>query len=110
MSTSLDSRHWDERVWSVATRSIPVIIQLVLGVLLIAMWLLGKRAFVPQDTIENLRVTLLVATAIAFGISLFAGGALVSRESSTLRGVGLSFAASGIVALIGGVGYAFSIY
>lgn len=110
MSTSMSSRHWDERVWSVATRSAPLIIQLVLGVLFLAMWLLGKSAFVPQDTIENLRVTLLVATAIAFGVALAIGGVLVSRESSTARGIGLGVAVSGIVVLVGGVGYAFWIY
>ena len=44
MTTSVDSSKWNERVWSVATRSGPIVIQFVLGLVLISMWLLGKTS------------------------------------------------------------------
>jgi hypothetical protein len=97
----------DERAWSAATRSAPITIQLVLGVLLITMWLLGKSSFLAHDTRAGERATLLVAIGITALIGLLAGGALVTRGSSTARGIGLSVAASAAVVLIGGAGYAF---
>lgn len=100
------ARRLNERVWSVSARSSLLVIPLVVGVLLFAMWLLEKW-FVTQS---GERATLLFATAIAVAISLVVGGALFSSESSTTRGIGLSLMASAAVVLIGGVGFAFWLF
>ena len=110
MSTALGKGRWDERVWSVATRSGPIVIQFVLGAVLISGWLLGKTSFVHHDNRAGERVSLLIATAIAFGISLVVAGALFSRDSSRSRGIGLSVAASAVIVLIGGVSIAYLLF
>jgi hypothetical protein len=111
-------RDMDPQVWSVATRSAPFTIQLTFVVLAVATWLLGKwRSAQPKvatvdayDTMAGTRVTLLVATAIAVAISLIAGCVLLTRESSTARGVGIGLAGSALVTLIGAVTYAYWIF
>jgi hypothetical protein len=103
-------RRSDARAWSVATRSAPFVIQLVLGVLMIAMWLVGKWSIVERDTRAGDHASLLIATGITVVIALLAGGALLSRQSTTTRAIGLSVAASALVVLIGGVGYAFYLF
>lgn len=105
--TAVNSRPLDERVWSVATRSSPIVIQLVLGVLLIAMWLLGNWSSTGHDDAHAARLALLVATGITVVISLIVAAALLRRDSSTTRGIGLSTAASAAVTLIGAIPYAF---
>ncbi len=100
------SRRLNEQTRTVATRSALFVIPLVVGVLLIAMWLLRKWSITPSGE----RPTLLVATGIAVAISLVAGGALSTRESSTTRGIGLSLVAAAAVVLIGGVAFAFWLF
>ena len=105
--SAIGSRRLDDRVWSVATRSSPVVIQLVIGTLLIATWLLGRWSFVSADATDGPRSAVLGATGITVAISLIVAGALVRRSSSTARGLGLSTAACAAVALIGAIPYAF---
>ncbi|MDT7758296.1 MAG: hypothetical protein QOH27_4194 [Mycobacterium sp.] len=99
------SRRLDDRVWSVATRSSPVVIQFVLGVLLVATWLLRRWPLV-SNTVDAPRAEVLVATGIAVAISVGVAVALFRRDSSMARGIGLSTAASAAVVLIGAIPYA----
>jgi hypothetical protein len=110
VSTPVGGRRLDERLWSVATRSSAVVVQFVLGALIIAWRLLGGRSFAAHDVVENYRMALLTASGIVLVISLLVGAVLFSRPSSALRGVGLSVAASGVVASIAGVLYVFWIH
>lgn len=105
MSSPVGDRRLDERVWSVATISSAVVFQCVLGVLVISWRLLGGRSFAADDVVENFRMALLMASGIVLVIGLLIGGVLVTRSSPVLRGVGLSVAASGVVASLMGVMY-----
>jgi hypothetical protein len=104
------TRRLDQRVWAVATWSIPFVIQLVTGAVLIAMWLIGKWTPLQPNTSAETRSTLLIGIGIAVVIFLAVAAALVTRPSSTTRGVGLGTAASAAIILIGGVVYAFWIF
>lgn len=110
MSASVDSRRRDEQFWSIATRSGPIVIQCVLGVLVIAQWLLGKSSFIHHDDRAGERASLLIATAVAFGISLLVAGVFCSQRSSRARGIGLSVVASACIVLIGGAWVAFLLF
>jgi hypothetical protein len=105
--TAVNSRPLDERVWSAATRSSPIVIQFVLGVLLIATWLLGSWSRTGHDGAHAPRLALLVATGITVVISVGVAAALIRRDSSTARGIGLSTAASAAIVVIGAIPYAF---
>jgi hypothetical protein len=102
---TVDSRRLDDRVWSVATRSSPIVIQFVLGMLLVATWLLGRWPLI-SSTVDAPRAELLAATGIAVVISVGVAAALFRRHSSMARGIGLSTAASAAVVLIGAIPYA----
>jgi hypothetical protein len=102
----VDDGRWNERVWRVATLSGPIVIQFVLGVLLIAMWLLGKSSGAP-DTRGSESAVIATAIGITCILSLAAVSVLVTRGSSIARGIGLSVAASALIVLIGGVGVAY---
>ena len=110
MSSPAATRRLDQRVWTVATWSIPFVVQLVTGAVLIAMWLIGKWTPLQPNTSAGTRSTLLTAIGIAVGIFLVVAAALVTRSSSTTRGVGLGTAASAAIVLIGGVVYAFWLF
>ena len=98
-----------ERMWAVATWALPFATQLVFGVLLASMWLLGRAGF-HDDTFSGQRTVLLLATAAAVVIALVVGAAAFTRASSTARGIGLGAAASAAVVAIGAVVYAFCIF
>jgi hypothetical protein len=110
VSAPVGDRRLHERVWSVATTSSVVVVQFVLGALVITWWLLGGRSFVAHDVVENFRMALLTASGIVLVAALIVGGLLFSRPSPVPRGVGLSVAASGVVASIMGVAYVFWIH
>jgi hypothetical protein len=105
VSTPVGGRRLDERVWSVATISSAVVVQFVLGALIVAWRLLGGHSFAADDVVEDFRMALLTASGVVLVIALLVGGLLVSRRSPVLRGLGLSVAASGVVASIMGVAY-----
>jgi len=94
----------DDRVWAVAVRSSPLTIQLVLGVLFAALWLMGWSRGWPTTTRAEERANILIATAAAATIGLAAGAALLIRSEPTVRGYGLGVLGSSVVILIGGVG------
>ena len=104
------TRRLDQRVWAVATWTIPVVVQLVTGAVLVAMWLIGRWTALQPDSSAGTRSTLLIAVGIAVVIFLAVAAALVRRASSTTRGIGLGTAASAAIILIGGVVYAFWIF
>jgi hypothetical protein len=87
----------DPRAWSVATRSAPLTIQVVFGVVIIVHWLLGNQS--P-----------LVAVVLTVAVAVLACGVPVARKSATVCGIGLGLAGSGAVTLVGGVGYAYWIF
>ncbi|WP_319449904.1 MULTISPECIES: hypothetical protein [unclassified Mycobacterium] len=105
MPPTVDSRRLDVRVWSIATRSSPVVIQFVLGVLLVATWLLGRWSLF-SGAADAPRAEVLAATGIAVVLSVGVAAALFRRDSSMARGIGLSTAASAAVVLIGAIPYA----
>ncbi len=105
MTRTLGSRRPDERVWYVATWSTPIVIQIVLGAMIFAMWLLRKAGF-HDDTRAGERTLLLTAIGIAVVISLAVAGVMLRQKSPTKRGIGLCVAGSAAVVLIGGSAYA----
>jgi hypothetical protein len=110
-------REIDPHVWTAATRSAPFTIQLIFVMLAVATWLLGKCSTAQHatgmnayDTMAGTRLTLLAATAITVAISLILGWVLLTRESATARGIGVGFAGSALVTLMGAVIYAYGIF
>ncbi|MEB4209207.1 hypothetical protein [Mycobacterium sp. 94-17] len=89
----------DERAWRTATWSAPFVVQIVLGLLLITMWLLGKAFTTESGSSE--RTWMLTATAITTLVSLTFGAELMQSPSPRNRGLGLSVAASSAVVLAG---------
>lgn len=106
VTPSLGSRRVDERVWSAATWSAPIVIQLVFSGMFVAMWLLGK-AGLHNDTPAGQRTTFLIAMGLAVVISLVTASLLWRRTSPKTKGVGLAAAGSAAVVLIGGLAYAY---
>jgi hypothetical protein len=98
--STIGARRFDDRAWTVATRSAPVVIQVVLGLLLVSTWLLGRWSLAPRSAV-------LAATGIAMVVSLVVAAGLLGRGSPTARGLGLSAAACAAIVLIGAVPYAF---
>lgn len=111
MSTAVGKSRWDERVWSVATRSLAIVFPIVVVALVFVLWLLARVIVpVPEDTVANFHVSVLVACGVTFVIALLVGFALVRRESAPVRGIALSVAASGVVLLIIGVSNVLWVY
>lgn len=94
-----------ERMWTVATWALPFAIQVVFGMLLVSIWLLGKAGF-HNDIVSGPRSVLLLGTAMAVVIALVVATAVFTRASSTARGISLGTASSAAVVAIGAVVYA----
>jgi hypothetical protein len=107
MPSGATLREFDARAWSTATWSAPFVVQLVVGVLLVVMGLLGKWPFATHGAHAGARPWLLTATVIATLVSLVISGVLLGSQSSRRRGLGLSVAGSSAVVLVGGVLFAF---
>lgn len=107
--STVRARKFDDRTWTVATRSAPVVIQVILGLLLISTWLLGRWSVVA-DAEHAPRVAVLGATGIAVVFSLGVAVGLLFRDAGAARGVGLSTAACAAIVLIGAVTYAFWLF
>ncbi|WP_240631730.1 hypothetical protein [Mycobacterium colombiense] len=108
MPAFLRVRDFDERAWRTATLSAPFVVQIVLGLLLTTMWVLGKAPFTTEGG-HSERTWMLTATAITTLVSLALGAAFVRSSSPRNRGLGLSVAASSVVVLVGGTVYAYLI-
>ena len=98
-----------ERMWTVATWALPFAIQVVFGMLLVSIWLLGKAGF-HNDIVSGPRSVLLLGTAMAVVIALVVATAVFTRASSTARGISLGTSSSAAVVAIGAVVYAFCIF
>ena len=104
--STVPAQRFDDRTWTVATRSAPVVVQVILGLLLISTWLLDRWSLVG-DAAHASRVAVLGATGIAVVLSFGAAVGLLVRDSAAARGIGLSTAACAAIVLIGGLAYAF---
>lgn len=106
MPSLLRVRDLDAGAWRVATLSAPFVVQIVLGLLLATMWVLGKGPFMTERG-HSERSWMLVAAAITTLVSLAVAAALVKSPSSRNRGLALSVAGSSATVLIGGIVYAY---
>ena len=93
----------DARDWRTATWSALFIVQLLLGVLLVVMWLLGKWPFAAHSPHGGERAWMMTSTAITTLASLGISVGLLGSQSSRHRALGLSLACSSVVVLIGGM-------
>lgn len=99
-------RDLDNRAWRTATLSVPFVVQIVLGLLLLAMWLLGKGLYTTEGG-HSERGWMLAAAVVTTLVSLALAAALLRSPSPRNRGLALSIAASSAVVLIGGTLYAY---
>lgn len=88
----------DSRVWSTATWSSPFTTQLVLALVIVTSWLLGR--WLPGTG----AVVLFVAGA---AVTFVLCAVLTKSASSRARGLALSVAGSFVVVLVGGFVYGF---
>lgn len=92
-------RDMDDRAWSTATWTAPIIAPLVLGTMFILLWLLGKLPVFPVHEcawfIAGAVVTPLISTPVSI--------AMLTSSSSRIRGLALSIIGSSVVVVIGGV-------
>ncbi len=98
----------DARTWRTATLSAPFVVQLVLGLLLGAIWALGKGPFTTESG-HSERALMLSATIVTTLVSLFFSAVLLTSPSPRNRGLSLSVAGSAATVLIGGAFYAYLI-
>lgn len=101
-------RDLDTRAWRTATLSAPFAVQLVLGLLLVAMWALGKGPFTTESG-HSERAMMIAAAGVAALVSLLFSAVLLTSPSARNRGLSLSIAGSAVVVLIGGAFYAYLI-
>ncbi len=102
-------RDLDARVWRAATWSAPFVVQGILGLLLIAMWALGKWPFPTHSAYAGERTWMLTATLVTTLTSLVFSGALWQSPLPRHRGLSLSIAGCSVVVLIGGIIFAYLI-
>lgn len=100
----------DARAWRTATWSAPFVVQGILGLLLIAMWALGKWPFPTHSAYGGERTWMLTATVITTLTSLVFSVALWQSPSPRNRGLSLSIAGCSVVVLIGGSIFAYLIF
>ena len=99
-------RDLDAQAWRTATLSAPVVVQMVLGLLLVTMWALGKGLFTTESG-RGERGWMLTAAVITTLVSLGLAAALLRSSAPRNRGLALSIAGSSAAVLIGGIGYAY---
>lgn len=107
--SSARSNYLDAAAWRTATWSAPLVVQLALAALLLAMWLLGKWPFETHSAHAGERAWMLTSTVVAASVSLVIGVAFLRSSSPRNRGLGLSVAASAVVIIVGGTIYAYLI-
>lgn len=96
----------DARGWRTATWSAPFIVQIELGLLLVAMWASGKWLFTTESG-NSERTWMIAALAITTLTSLIFSGALLRSPSQRRRGLSLSVAGSSAIVVVGGACYAY---
>ncbi|BCI51607.1 hypothetical protein NIIDNTM18_08850 [Mycolicibacterium litorale] len=92
----------DTRVWSTATWSSPFVTQLVLALVIVMSWLLGKW-FPGTGAV----VLFAVSAVVVFLLCTVLSAVLIRSTSPRAYGVALSVAGSFAVALTGGLVYGF---
>lgn len=107
MSTPVRADFFDARAWRTATWSAPFVVQMILGMLLVAMWLLGKWPFDTHSAYAGERAWMLTATVITAFVSLLVGAALLKSGSPRNRGLGISVLGCSAVLLMGGTIFAY---
>lgn len=94
-------RDLDSRAWSTATWSAPLMTQLVLALIIVVSWVLGK--FFPGSG----AVLFLASAAAAFVVCAVVAVSLAQSKSSRAHGIALSVVGSYAVVLVGGIIYGF---
>ncbi|WP_232068786.1 hypothetical protein [Mycobacterium mantenii] len=89
-----------------ATLSAPFVVQIVLGLLLVTMWALGKGPFMTERG-HTERSWMLIAVVITTVVSLALAAVLGKSPSPRNRGIALSIAGSSATVLIGGIIFAY---
>lgn len=107
MSSPEQVNFFDARAWRTATWSAPLVVQLILAALLIAMWLLGKWPFETHSAYAGERAWMLTATVLTTLASLLIGAALLRSTSPRSRGLGISVLSCSVVVLAGGTVFAY---
>lgn len=92
-----------------ATLSAPVVVQIVLGLLLATMWLLGKWPFETHSAYAGERAWMLASTGVTAVTALLVSVAFLRSSSPRNHGLALSIAGSSATVLIGGIVYAYLI-
>lgn len=100
-------RELDERTWSTAAWTTPIMIQLVLGAVTIALVLTDTvPPYVTNSSYSGGPVWFLIVAAVPALISVPVGSLLLTSRSSRVRGLALSFAGSAAIILVGAIMYA----
>jgi hypothetical protein len=108
MPTVARLRELDSRTWSTATWTSPLVVQLVLGAMIIALWLSRKvPSYLTTSSYSGGPGWFLAVTAVTVFVSVSIGGLLFRSRSSRIRGIGLSITGSAAIVLIGAIAYAF---
>lgn len=102
MTTMMQLRDLDERVWRTATWASPFTVQLILGAVVGVSWVVGKFAWSPHGFGQyaiGAAATLLLSAAIS--------GVLFTRASFRAQGIAISIVGSFAVSLVGATVYGF---
>lgn len=99
LSGPVERRKLDPRVWRTATWTMPFVTQLVLGIDILALWLLGKTGHFAHSRERAWFMTGAVATAVI--LAPIAGLLFFSSRSARIRGTALALAGSSALVLIG---------
>ena len=97
----------DAGAWRTATWSAPLVVQLILAMLLVAMWLLGKWPFETHSAYAGERTWMLTSTVITTLVALLIGVAFLRSPSPRNCGLGVSIASCSVVVLAGGTLFAY---
>lgn len=93
----------DNGVWRTATRSAPIVVQVVFATAFGVGWLLGHF---PIDSHAGYRIMFAATFTITAFASLLIGAWLLRSQSPRRRGLGLAVGGSGLTLLAGGVPWA----
>ncbi|MCV7386352.1 hypothetical protein [Mycolicibacter longobardus] len=97
-------RDGDPDFWRAATRSAPLVVQVVLAAVIGVVWL--SFSSVPLSYGTAFRYLATAALIVPTAAALVIGTALLRAESPRRRGVGLAVCGSAVVTFISGLAYA----
>lgn len=98
---------FDAHAWRTATWSAPFVVQLILALLIVAMWLLGKWPFGTHSAYAGERAWMLTATVLTTLLSLIIGAAFLRSTSPRSRGLGISILSCSALVLAGATIFAY---